>query len=55
MPIPPVVLRDGKRKLAAFCRRHSPAPVTDKLRYDFSHVEGAVRRGRDALRRGDRA
>ena len=42
MPIPPAVLRDVERKLAAFCRRHSPARIADKLRYEFSHVQNDV-------------
>lgn len=38
MPIPPSVLQDAGRKLAAFCRRHSTPRVADRLRYEFSQV-----------------
>ena len=38
MPIPPNVLHDAERKLTAFCHRHSPQHVADRLRYEFSQV-----------------
>jgi len=38
VPIPSRVLQEAERKLTAFCRRHSPPHVADRLRYEFSQV-----------------